>query len=80
MARRTCFREQYYTGTRGIMESGKIACQDQPKLYIYDLVGFSLISLDQCVRLGSRLVWYKILSVCLVGLQRDHPENTYEKD
>ena len=34
MARRTCFREQYYTGTRDIMVAGKIAGQDQPKLYI----------------------------------------------
>ena len=42
--------------------------------------GYLMISLDQCIRLGWRLVWYKILSVCFHGLQRDHPENPYEKD
>ena len=39
-----------------------------------------MISLDQCIRLGWRLVWYKILSVCIHGFQRVHPENPYEKD
>ena len=34
MARRTCFREQYYTGTRGTTQPGKIAGKTQAKLYV----------------------------------------------
>ena len=34
MARRTGFREQYYTGTRDISVSGKIAGNIKVKLYI----------------------------------------------
>ena len=34
MARRTCFREQYYTGTRRYSVSGKIAGNIQVKLYM----------------------------------------------
>ena len=41
--------------------------------------GFSWISLDACVRLGSRLLWCKILSVCFRRLQRGHLENPYER-
>ena len=47
---------------------------------VYVLDRFSLIFLDQCIRLGSRLLWCKILSVCFSGMQRGHPENPYEKD
>ena len=79
MARRTGFREQYYTDTRGISVSGKIAGNIKVKLYVF-CDGYLMISLDQCIRLGWRLVWYKILSVCFHGLQRDHPENPYEQD
>ena len=60
-------------------QQGKMAAQTQ-RNYMYDWDGFSSISLDACVRLGSRLLWYKILSVCFIGLQRGHPENPYEKD
>ena len=42
--------------------------------------GYLSISLDQCIRLGSRLLWYKKTSVCFSGLQRGHQENPYEKD
>ena len=48
--------------------------------YMLKCDGFSLISLDCSIRLGSRLLWYKKTSVCFHGLQRDHPENPYEKD
>ena len=48
--------------------------------YVYICVGFSSKSQDLSVRLGSRLVWHEILSVCFSGSQRDHPENTYEKN
>ena len=34
MARRTCVREQYDAGTRGIIMAGKIAGQDPAKLYV----------------------------------------------
>ena len=34
MARRTCFKEQYYTGTRNYFCAGKIGGSDQIKLYI----------------------------------------------
>ena len=34
MARRTCFREQYYTGTRRYSVSGKIAGNIKVKLYV----------------------------------------------
>ena len=43
------------------------------------MVGFSSISLDCLIHLGSCLAWHEILSVCFSGLQRDHPENPYEK-
>ena len=39
-----------------------------------------MISQDWSIRLSSRLLWYQILSVCFIGLQRGHPENLYEKD
>ena len=48
--------------------------------YMYVCDGYLIISLDQCVRLSSRLLWYHILSVCFLGLQRGHQENPYEKD
>ena len=48
--------------------------------YVYICDGFSSISQDWSIRLGPRLVWHKILSVCFSGLQRGHPENPYEKD
>ena len=48
--------------------------------YMYVCDGYSSISLDWSIRLGSRLLWYQILSVCFHGLQRRHPENPYEKD
>ena len=65
MARRTCFREEYYTGMRRFIEAGKIAGPDPRKLYIYIYTyiyiykwdGFSLISRDACVRLGSGFLW-----------------------
>ena len=47
--------------------------------YMYVCDGLSSISLDACVRLGSRLLWYKKTSVCFIGLQRGHPENPYER-
>ena len=34
MARRTCFREQYYTGTRKYYSAGKIGVSDPVKLCI----------------------------------------------
>ena len=34
MARRTCFREEYYTGMRDIIEARKIAGPDPRKLYV----------------------------------------------
>ena len=48
--------------------------------YVYFCDGFSSISQDSLIRLGSRLLWHEILSVCSHGLQRGHPENPYEKD
>ena len=48
--------------------------------YIYVCDGYSSISQDWSIRLGSRFVWYQILSVCFHGLQREHPENPCEKD
>ena len=81
MARRTCFREQYYTGTRGITQPGKIACRQDPRENMYNLMtAFSLISQDWLIRLGSRLALHEILSVCFSGLQRGHPENQYERE
>ena len=59
--------------------SGMIAGKYQAKLYVF-CDGFSSISQDACVRLSSRCLWYKILSVCMFGLQRGHPENPYEED
>ena len=44
MARRTCFREQYYTGTRGIMMEGKIAGQDPRQLYV--IMGWFFINIS----------------------------------
>ena len=49
------------------------------KIYVL-LDGYLIISLDQCIRLSCRLLWYKILSVCFHGLQLDHLENQYKKD
>ena len=48
--------------------------------YMYVSVGFSLISLDQCVRLGSRLLWSKSTSVCFSGFQWCHSENACGED
>ena len=48
--------------------------------YMWVCDGYLIISLDQCIRLSSRLLWYQILSVCFLGLQRGHQENPYEKD
>ena len=42
MARRTCFREQYYTGTRKYYSAGKIGASDQVKL----CVGFGWFFID----------------------------------
>ena len=44
------------------------------------LTGLSSMSQDWSIRLGPRLVWYKILSVCISELQQGHPENPYERD
>ena len=44
MARRTCFREEYYTGMRDIIEAREIAGQDLRKLYVNMLWFFSDIS------------------------------------
>ena len=43
MARRTGFREQYYTGTRKFYSAGKVAGRKVKKLYVF-FVGFSLIT------------------------------------
>ena len=48
--------------------------------YVYIRDGFLAISQDALVRLGSRLAWHEILSVCIHGLQRGHPENPYKRD
>ena len=48
--------------------------------YMGDCDGYSSISQDCWIRLGSRLAWYEILSVCFRGLQRGHLENPYERD
>ena len=42
MARRTCFREQYYTGTRNSYSAGKIGASDHVKLYV-NLCRFFLV-------------------------------------
>ena len=42
MARRTCFREQYYTGTRNYFCAGKIGASNQVKL----CVGFGRFFID----------------------------------
>ena len=47
-------------------------------MYVWD--GCLIISLDQCIRLSSSLLWHQIWSVCFRGLQRGHPENPYEED
>ena len=52
----------------------------QGRLQMSKSYGFSLISRDASIRLGSRLLWYQIWVSCCCGLQRDHPENPYEKD
>ena len=62
-----------------ISQQGKMEAQTRWN-YIYFCDGFSSISRDTCIRLSSRLLWYKILSVCFIGLQRGHPENPCEKD
>ena len=47
--------------------------------YVYIWHGLLAISQDWSVRLASRLVWHKILSICFIGLQRGHVENPYER-
>ena len=42
MARRTCSREQYYTGTREFTQAGKTAGQRRPKIYIYTYIYIDL--------------------------------------
>ena len=51
MARRTGFREQYYTGTRDIVVPGKIAGNIKVKLYVFlrwlfDDISGSMYSFD----------------------------------
>ena len=48
--------------------------------YLWFCDGFSSISQDWSIRLSPRLVWYQILSVRFLGIQRGHQENPYEKD
>ena len=52
-----------------ISVSGKIAGNTRPKLCIW----------YWSIRLGPRLAWHEILSVCIRGLRRGHPENPYER-
>ena len=47
MARRTCFREQYYTGMRRYYSAGKIACQDSRKLYV--IIWWFFIDFSGCI-------------------------------
>ena len=46
-----------YRHEKILLRQGRLHAQTQD-IYIYALVGFSLISLDSCIRLGSRFVWY----------------------
>ena len=59
MARRTCFREQYYTGTRKYYCAGKIGVSDYVKLcvgfgwfFIYNFGFTSSFGLWLCMELG----------------------------
>ena len=62
-----------------ITQAGLKAGKDQ-RNYVVKSDGFSLISLDRCIRLGSRTVWYKNVVSCFSGFQRDHLENPCERD
>ena len=78
MVRRTCFREEYYTGTRGITQSEKTAGPDPRKLYVNMRWFLINISRYMCsFGLASFVVRTK--SVCFHGLQRVHPENPCDK-
>ena len=59
--------------------SRKIAGKIKVKLFM-NLWRFSSISQDWSIRLSPRLVWYQILSIRFLGIQRGHQENPYEKD
>ena len=62
-----------------ITEAGTIA-GPYPRNYICVFVGVSLISLDECVRVGLRFVWYSNKLLCFSVLQRGHREHPCEKD
>ena len=47
--------------------------------YIWKWVGFSLITLDSSIRLGSRCVWNEIWSVSMSGNWSGARENPYAK-
>ena len=55
--------------------------QDQTQEHsMWMLVVYSLISLDECVRLGSGFLWSLNMLLCFSGLQRGHEESPCEKD
>ena len=68
-----------YRHEKILLRQGRLQAQTQEN-YVGGSDGFSLISLDASVRLGSGFVWYKNMLSCYRGLQRDHPENPCEKD
>ena len=74
----TTWLEELASESNTIQAQEDIVCQGRLQAisrwnYMYVCDGYSSISLDWSIRLGSRLVWCQILSVQFHGLQRGHP-------
>ena len=68
-----------YRHEKILLRQGRLQAQTHEK-NVGATVGFSSISLDACVRLGSGFVWYKNRVLCFSGLQQGHQENPCERD
>ena len=59
-----------YRHEKILLRQGRLQARTQEN-YMYHSDGFSLISRDRCIRLGSRFVWYENMLFCCGGLQWD---------
>ena len=68
-----------YRREKILLRQGRLQAQTQEN-NVGKSDGFSLISRDASIRLGSRFVWYENMLFGIGGMQQDHQENPCEKD
>ena len=68
-----------YRHEKILLRQGRLQARTQEN-YMQKSDCFSLTSRDASVRLGSGFVWYENILFCCGGLQRDSPENPYDRD